>query len=193
MNPLPWYVETWTVTRTQEKHYLCRLCAGADYDHGTEESFRIHLSSWSHKIRVRKMDTLFCKVCSIQFRYPSHYNAHLKSKAHKFKETPSLKPIMSCESCNVQFGSYKEQSRHLATKKHAKNAVKPETSNSIVKDTFDCKVCSLQFRYPSHYKAHLESKAHKFKENPTPKEKIEYACECCNVKFESEEDITNSI
>lgn len=124
MNNLSKYIETWVVKRTQERHYLCRLCAGPNDDHGIEESFQRHLSSWGHKIRIKKMEELFCKVCSIQFKYPSHFKAHLQSKSHCNKADPSTKPNMTCESCNVHFRSFKEQERHNATQKHAKNTSK---------------------------------------------------------------------
>lgn len=130
MNNLPKYVEIWVVKRTQERHYLCRLCAGPNDDHGVEESFRNHLSSWEHKIRVRKMDELRCKLCDIQFRYPSHYKAHVQSKSHKLKENPSLKPSMKCDACNVHFRSFKEESRHIQTKKHAKCMEKANHENT---------------------------------------------------------------
>lgn len=132
MDNLPKYIETWVVKRTQERHYLCRLCSGPNDDHGTEETFRSHLSSWDHKIRIRKMEALRCKVCDIQFNYPSHFNAHMKTKAHKFKVDPSSRPSMACEACNVQFRSFKEESRHIATKKHIANSLKTDLSPPTV-------------------------------------------------------------
>lgn len=128
MNNLPKYINTWIVNRTRERHYLCRLCAGPGDDHGTEESFQRHLSSWGHKIRIQEMEAMYCNICSLQFYYPSHHKAHLKTRAHIFKENPSLRPTMRCDSCNIQFRSFKEEERHLATRKHAKNVAKTDLS-----------------------------------------------------------------
>lgn len=127
-NNLPKYISTWIVNRTRERHYLCRLCAGPSHDHGTEESFQTHLSSWGHKIRIQRMEAMYCHVCSLQFKYQSHYNAHLKTKAHRFKVDPSSKPSMRCDACNIDFRSFKEEERHIATRKHAKNAAKTDLS-----------------------------------------------------------------
>lgn len=75
-------------------------------------------------IRVREMERMYCNVCSHQFNYPSHYNAHLKTKAHMFKENPQPPVDYSCSCCNVNLISKKDQLRHLATQKHAKNVAK---------------------------------------------------------------------
>ena len=124
MENLPVFVETWIVKRTQERHYLCRLCGGHDDDHGNVAEFQQHLSSWDHKIIVRNMEALYCNVCSMQCRYPSVYNIHIKSKAHLQKENPQPKSIVihDCEVCNVVIHSHKDKLRHLLTKKHAKHA-----------------------------------------------------------------------
>jgi len=158
MDNLPKYVESWVVKRTQEKHYLCRLCAGPNDDHGIEESFRKHLSSWDHKIRIRKMEALHCKVCSIQFRYPSQFHAHTKSKAHNNKQNPQPKPIVeySCGCCNTKFDSKKDELRHLTTKKHIKNA----SPSSDTTSALFCRTCNLQCKYPKQYEVHLSTKKH---------------------------------
>lgn len=130
MDNLPKYISTWVVNRTRERHYLCRLCAGPSHDHGTEESFQRHLSSWGHRIRVREMEAMYCNVCSLQFNYPSKFKSHLKTKAHCHKVNPQPKPIIeyACVSCNVKFESRKDEIRHLATRKHAKNVAKTDSS-----------------------------------------------------------------
>ena len=158
MDNLPKYIESWVVKRTQEKHYLCRLCSGPTGDDGIEESFRTHLSSWDHKIRVRKMEALRCKVCDIQFRYPSHFNAHVKSKTHKWKVDPSTKPSKdySCTCCNVTFDSKKDEDIHLTTKKHAKNSAPvSDTASAIF-----CTMCNLQCKYRKQYEIHLTTTKH---------------------------------
>ena len=73
------------------------------------------------------MEALHCKACDIQFKYPSHFNIHVKSKAHHFKVNPESRPALSCDACSVHFRSYKEGARHLATKKHAKNVAKTDS------------------------------------------------------------------
>lgn len=137
MDKLPNYIETWVVKRTQERHYLCRLCAGPNDDHGPEETFQNHLSSWDHKIRIRKMNALFCKACDIQFRYPSHFRAHTISKSHIWNINPETKPtnVFACTCCNASFVSKKDELKHLATRKHAKNMAKHE--NGSVSDRKD--------------------------------------------------------
>lgn len=155
MEKLPTYVETWVVKRTQERHYLCRLCGSINDDHGNEEMFRIHLSSWNHRLIIRKMEALFCKSCSIQCKYPSHYNAHIKSKSHIKKETPESKPKIDyrCEVCNIEFGSRKDEIRHLATKKHIKKVTPSD-------DALFCKACNITCKYPSQYTIHSRTKKH---------------------------------
>jgi hypothetical protein len=122
MENLPPHVETWVVKRTQERHYLCRLCGKQDEDHGNADEFQQHLSSWPHRIIVRNMEALYCTPCGMQCRYPSVYKIHLKSNAHKQKENPQPKVDLRCEVCNVNFRGRTEIERHLLTKKHAKHA-----------------------------------------------------------------------
>lgn len=119
-------IESWILKRTGEKHYLCRLCGGPNDDHGTEDEFQRHLSSWEHKINIKKMESLFCKVCTMRFPCKSKYNRHIESKSHKQKEDPTLKPNFKCEACNVKFLCKREEERHLATNKHAKNLSKTD-------------------------------------------------------------------
>jgi hypothetical protein len=122
MENLPPHVETWVVKRTQERHYLCRLCGKQDEDHGNADEFQQHLSSWPHRIIVRIMEALYCKPCGMQCRYPSVYNLHIRSKAHKQKENPQPPAVYDCDVCNVVIQSHKDKLRHLLTKKHAKHA-----------------------------------------------------------------------
>jgi hypothetical protein len=130
MEPQPEYIHPWTRKATGERRYTCRLCGGPDDDHGDESIFRLHLRTPFHVNKVRQMESLHCKVCDIRCKYPSHYRAHIKSKAHKHKEDPSTIPVFKCEACNMAFRCRAEEVRHLATAKHAKNVSKTDSSNS---------------------------------------------------------------
>jgi hypothetical protein len=68
------------------------------------------------------MEALYCKPCGMQCRYPSVYNLHIRSKAHKQKENPQPPAVYDCDVCNVVIQSHKDKLRHLLTKKHAKHA-----------------------------------------------------------------------
>lgn len=153
------FVETWIVKRTQERHYLCRLCGRVDDDHGNEAEFQRHLSSWGHKIRSMQREALFCKICELQFNYPSELKKHVASKSHKHKEDPSLKPELKCDICNVTFAYKVEETRHLASKKHAKRANPSPESESY------CKVCERDYKFPSQLLLHLMTAKHLSKTN----------------------------
>jgi hypothetical protein len=73
------------------------------------------------------MESLHCKVCDLRCKYPSHYNAHCNSKAHKYKSDPASKPILRCAACDIPFRSRAEEVRHLATAKHKKNVSKTDS------------------------------------------------------------------
>ena len=154
MELLPKYVDTWIVKRTGEQHYLCKLCGRVDDDHGNEAEFQRHLSSWHHKIRIMQRDALHCKVCDIQFHYPSSLKKHLASKSHKFKEDPSLRPEFKCDICNVTFSYKIEEMRHLASKKHAKRANPPTEGDSY------CKVCERDYKFHSQLLLHFTTAKH---------------------------------
>lgn len=121
------FVESWVVKRTGELHYLCRLCGHTDDDHGNEEEFRRHLSSWCHRIRIMQKEALFCKVCNLQTNYPSEYKKHVRTKAHLRNENPSMNPPLKCTACATAFLCKTEEARHLATPKHAKNVAKTDS------------------------------------------------------------------
>jgi DNA adenine methylase len=154
MDPLPKYVDSWIVNRTGERHYLCRLCGHIDEDHGNESEFQRHLSSWPHKIRIKKMEALRCKTCDIQFKYQSHYNSHIESKSHKLKVDPSLKPSLSCDHCNFTFRTRAEYYRHINSDRHKKITNPPAESPTF------CKICNKDYTFLSNMKAHLETAKH---------------------------------
>ena len=98
--------------------YGCHTCNVIFQSHKDELR---HLATKKHnQCSKTPLDELFCQTCQLQCKYPSHYKAHIESRAHKEKESPELKPNLKCDDCGVRFRSYKEQTRHLATKKHAK-------------------------------------------------------------------------
>lgn len=150
MEPLPKFVETWVVTRTGERHYLCRLCGRVDDDHGNENEFRRHLSSWGHMIRVKKMEALYCATCDRQYQFQSHFDSHMKSRIHN----PRTKPELKCDVCDTKFSCKSEQLKHLQTKKHAKNLQPKETSK------YHCEVCNLFCKCQTHYETHLATAKH---------------------------------
>lgn len=69
---------------------------------------------------------------------------------------------------------------HLRSRQHIEKIMQQEA--------LFCKVCQLQCKFPSQYKLHLDTKAHKQKENPQPKVKKIYRCELCDVVFQSQKD-----
>ena len=120
----PSYVDSWVIKRTQETRYQCTLCSkGFDKHHGGLLGIQWHLRSRSHIERIMEQENMFCKICNLQSKFPSHYKAHIESKAHKQKENPELKPNLSCSVCSVKFRSYEEEKRHLLTKKHQKRVL----------------------------------------------------------------------
>lgn len=154
MDPLPKFIDSWIVNRTGERHYLCRLCDNEHGDHGTEYAFRLHLNSRSHMFKIRQMEQLYCKTCSLQFKFPSHYKKHIESKAHKWKEHPNYTPKLKCDVCDTTFSCKSEQQKHLETKKHAKNLQPKDTSK------YHCEACNLCCKCLSHYEKHLTTAKH---------------------------------
>ena len=156
MNNLPPYVTAWVVLRTKERHFLCKLCSGPSGDHGNEEAFQRHLSSWGHKIRIREMEAIHCKACNLQCKYPSQYKTHIKSKSHNQKMNPEPKSELRCEACNVSFQCRAIEQTHLKTAKHLRNT---NPSKAIVPNLF-CETCNLQCKYPKQYEVHLTTSKH---------------------------------
>lgn len=156
MNSLPPYITSWVVLRTKERHFLCKLCSGPSGDHGNEESFHRHLSSWSHKIRIREMEALHCNACNLQCRYPSQYKIHIQSKRHKQNVNNEPKPDLKCEACNVSFQCRAIQQAHIKTAKHLRNT---NPIPPVVPNLF-CEACHLQCKYPKQYELHLTTAKH---------------------------------
>jgi hypothetical protein len=63
---------------------------------------------------------------------------------------------------------------------------RPHIERIMQQEALFCTICQLQCKFPSQYKAHTESKAHKQKENPHLKPNLK--CDACNVKFRSFEE-----
>jgi hypothetical protein len=124
----PSYVVSWVIKRNQETRYQCTMCSkGFDKHHGGLLGIQWHLRSRPHIERIMQQENMFCKTCNLQSKFPSHYKAHIESKAHKQKENPEPKAVIlySCEVCDVEFQSRKDELRHLLTKKHQKRTLSP--------------------------------------------------------------------
>ena len=148
------FVKTWLV-KSGERKYLCLYCRSKDSILGdTAEEFKVHLSSWEHRIRVRQMEAKCCKLCDLQFRYLSHYNAHLKTKGHALKANPELKSEIKCDACQFKFRTPAEYKRHIASARHKKTVNPPKSS------TF-CEICDKDYKFASNMKVHLETAKHK--------------------------------
>lgn len=120
MEELPYYVISWVLVRTKERRYQCILCTKGDGDHGSILGIHCHLRSRTHIERIMQQEAMFCQTCQLQCKYPSHYKAHIESKAHnqKVNSQPKIVKTYNCDVCNVTFQSHKDELRHLATKKH---------------------------------------------------------------------------
>jgi hypothetical protein len=70
-----------------------------------------------------------------------------------------LKPELKCDICNVTFAYKVEETRHLASKKHAKRANPSPESESY------CKVCERDYKFPSQLLLHLMTAKHLSKTN----------------------------
>lgn len=132
---LPTYVVPVWMSSRNETWYKCMLCDPVT-PYGNSMAIQRHLSSSFHNNTRMQQEALFCKVCNLQCKYPSHYKAHVISRGHRLALDPTLRPELKCQTCSVQFRSYKEQTRHLATNKHAKNVSKTDscattTDNSV--------------------------------------------------------------
>ena len=137
-------------------HYICLVCQTKYSMFGrTLEKFEEHLSSWEHKIKVRRMEALFCKHCNLQCKYPSQLKSHNETKTHKRNVEPTLKPDFNCSVCNIQCSSHKDYLRHRETKKHAKNLQPSESSSK-----YHCEACNLTCKFPKQYKVHLTTAKH---------------------------------
>jgi len=73
------------------------------------------------------MEDLHCKVCNVQFPFKCMYDRHIRTRAHRFKETPDAKPVFHCDACDMPFRCRAEEVRHLATAKHKKNVSKTDS------------------------------------------------------------------
>jgi hypothetical protein len=92
-------------------------------------------------------------------------------------------PRFTCSNCgppSEDHGPERLARFHLRTPNHLKKVRQMEALH--------CKVCNLQCKYPSHYATHINSKAHKHRENPQPRPIVEYKCEICEVTFHSNND-----
>ena len=65
-----------------------------------------------------------CDICNLQCKYPSELHKHLRTKSHRLKENPEIKPDLKCDVCNIKFLCKAEETRHMVTQKHAKNLAK---------------------------------------------------------------------
>lgn len=156
MDPLPPYVDTWVLKRNGERHYLCRLRGGVNDDHGDEAAFRQHLRSPIHLVKIRRMESLHCTVCDMQFRFPSLFRNHTLSKSHQQKVNPQPKPVseFKCEPCGVVFSNQKDYARHLDTRKHMRKINPPSEK------PYFCKECSVDCKFPYRMAQHIATQKH---------------------------------
>lgn len=151
--PLNDKIETWKV-KSGELRYKCLVCQHKYSVVGVNcEKFKQHLSSPAHRIRVKRMDAMYCTACNLQFRYPSHYNTHLKTKGHALKTNPEVKLQFKCDACQLNFRSRAEHMRHIATDRH-KNTINPPKSKSF------CEVCDKDYKFVCNMKTHLATTKH---------------------------------
>lgn len=128
---LPSYVVPVWMKGRSETWYKCMLCDPVT-PYGNSMDIQRHLSSSFHnKIRMQQ-ESFFCKVCDLQCKSKSKYQRHVNGIRHKEKETPLPKSIveLKCDFCSVSFTCKADETRHLATTKHAKNVAKMDSSSS---------------------------------------------------------------
>lgn len=78
-----------------------------------------------------------------------------------------------CGGPNDDHGVEAAFRRHLRTEFHIKKVRHMES--------LYCKVCDIRCKYLSHYQAHINTKAHKQKEDPSTKPV--WKCEACSMPF----------